>query len=87
MGEAAQAVIGATGQDPREGATRSGQDVEAELRDVIMTATVALRALAPGAAAVLARPVRGVAACPHAPRSPRPGQESRGMAGRQRVAE
>ncbi|MFE3943755.1 hypothetical protein ACFXPV_18075 [Streptomyces sp. NPDC059118] len=58
-----------------------------ELRDVIVTATVALRALTPGAAAVLARHVRGVTARPHTPRSPRPGQESRGMAGRQRVAE
>jgi hypothetical protein len=34
VGETAQAVIGATGQNPRKGTTHTWQDVEAELCDV-----------------------------------------------------
>jgi NTP pyrophosphatase (non-canonical NTP hydrolase) len=47
VGEAAQAVIGATGQNPRKGVTHSWQDVESELCDVVITALVALRTLTP----------------------------------------
>ncbi|MEU2429980.1 MazG-like family protein [Streptomyces sp. NPDC007861] len=49
VGEVAQAVIGATGQNPRKGTTHSWQDVESELCDVIVTAMVALRTLNPDA--------------------------------------
>ncbi|MFF3844114.1 MazG-like family protein [Streptomyces sp. NPDC002328] len=47
VGEAAQAVIGATGRNPRKGATHTWEDVEAELCDVAITALVALRTLTP----------------------------------------
>ncbi|MFD5189220.1 MazG-like family protein [Streptomyces sp. NPDC058357] len=70
VGEVAQAVIGATGQNPRKGAAHSWQDVEAELRDVIVTAMVAPRTLTSDAAAVPDRHVRGVAARPRAPLAP-----------------
>ncbi|MDH2393196.1 MULTISPECIES: MazG-like family protein [Streptomyces] len=49
VGEVAQAVIGATGQNPRKGTTHSWADVESELCDVIITAMVALRTLTPKA--------------------------------------
>ncbi|MFE6662406.1 MazG-like family protein [Streptomyces sp. NPDC057697] len=81
VGEVAQAVIGATGQNPRKGATHSWQDVEAELCDVIVTAMVALRTLTPDAPAVLDRHVRGVAARPRVPSTPsRPGTTGHGDA-------
>lgn len=70
VGEVAQAVIGATGQNPRKGASHSWQDVEAELCDVIVTAMVALRTLTPDAAAVFDRHVRRVAARPRSPLDP-----------------
>ncbi len=54
VGEAAQAVIGATGQNPRKGTTHTWQDVEAELCDVVITALVALRTLTPEARTVFA---------------------------------
>jgi NTP pyrophosphatase (non-canonical NTP hydrolase) len=54
VGEVAQAVIGAKGQNPRKGTTHSWQDVESELCDVIITAMVALRTLTPDAAEVFA---------------------------------
>ncbi|MEW2291413.1 MazG-like family protein [Streptomyces sp. NPDC006743] len=54
VGEAAQAVIGATGQNPRKGTTHTWQDVEAELCDVVITAMVALRTLTPDAGEVFA---------------------------------
>lgn len=47
VGEVAQAVIGATGQNPRKGTTHSWEDVQAELCDVVITALVALRTLTP----------------------------------------
>lgn len=47
VGEAAQAVIGATGQNPRKGVTHDWDDVQAELCDVVITALVALRTLTP----------------------------------------
>ncbi|GHD83749.1 MazG-like family protein [Streptomyces naganishii] len=49
VGEVAQAVIGATGQNPRKGRTHTWTDVESELCDVIITALVALRTLTPEA--------------------------------------
>ncbi|MEZ7006155.1 MazG-like family protein [Streptomyces sp. AD55] len=62
VGEAAQAVIGATGQNPRKGVTHTWQDVEAELCDVALTALVALRTLTPEAPEVFARHLSGVTA-------------------------
>ncbi|WP_030563953.1 MazG-like family protein [Streptomyces aureocirculatus] len=47
VGEVAQAVIGATGQNPRKGTTHSWEDVQSELCDVVITALVALRTLTP----------------------------------------
>ncbi|WP_329121182.1 MazG-like family protein [Streptomyces sp. NBC_01353] len=61
VGEVAQAVIGATGQNPRKGTSHTWQDVEAELCDVIITAMVALRTLTPDASEVFAGHVRRVA--------------------------
>ncbi|MET9619463.1 MULTISPECIES: MazG-like family protein [unclassified Streptomyces] len=61
VGEVAQAVIGATGQNPRKGTSHSWQDVEAELSDVIITAMVALRTLTPEAGDVFAGHLRRVA--------------------------
>ncbi|MET9143621.1 MazG-like family protein [Streptomyces sp. NPDC004042] len=55
VGEAAQAVIGATGQNPRKGTTHTWQDVESELCDVVITALVALRTLTPDAEEVFGR--------------------------------
>jgi NTP pyrophosphatase (non-canonical NTP hydrolase) len=49
VGEVAQAVIGATGQNPRKGTTHDWEDVQAELCDVVITALVALRTLTPEA--------------------------------------
>ncbi|MEV6203953.1 MazG-like family protein [Streptomyces sp. NPDC051771] len=62
VGEAAQAVIGATGQNPRKGNSHTWEDVEAELCDVVITAMVALRTLTPDASAVFARHLNRVAA-------------------------
>ncbi|WMX47358.1 MazG-like family protein [Streptomyces roseicoloratus] len=62
VGEAAQAVIGARGVNPRKGHSHGWQDVEAELCDVIITAMVALRTLTPTAPEVFARHVERVAA-------------------------
>ncbi|MFD4601714.1 MazG-like family protein [Streptomyces sp. NPDC058464] len=52
VGEVAQAVIGATGQNPRKGVTHTWEDVQGELCDVVITALVALRTLTPDAAGV-----------------------------------
>ncbi|MFF1375654.1 MazG-like family protein [Streptomyces sp. NPDC058308] len=60
VGEVAQAVIGATGQNPRKGTTHTWDDVQAELCDVVVTAMVALRTLTPDAADVLAAHLRRV---------------------------
>ncbi|MEU9608171.1 MazG-like family protein [Streptomyces sp. NPDC048057] len=57
VGETAQAVIGATGQNPRKGHSHTWRDVESELCDVILTAMVALRTLTPDAEAVFHRHV------------------------------
>ncbi|MFF8413981.1 MazG-like family protein [Streptomyces omiyaensis] len=61
VGEAAQAVIGATGQNPRKGTSHGWDDVRAELCDVVITAMVALRTLTPDAAAVFDAHLRRVA--------------------------
>jgi NTP pyrophosphatase (non-canonical NTP hydrolase) len=48
-GEVAQAVVGATGANPRKGQSHTWGDVESELCDVILTAMVALQTLTPTA--------------------------------------
>jgi NTP pyrophosphatase (non-canonical NTP hydrolase) len=55
VGEVAQAVIGATGQNPRKGVTHTWDDVQAELCDVVITALVALRTLTPDTQEVFTR--------------------------------
>ncbi|MER7936883.1 MULTISPECIES: MazG-like family protein [unclassified Streptomyces] len=67
VGEVAQAVIGATGQNPRKGVTHTWDDVRGELCDVVITALVALRTLTPDARQVFERHLAGVVA-----RSPGP---------------
>ncbi|WP_108986932.1 MazG-like family protein [Streptomyces coelicoflavus] len=62
VGEVAEAVIGATGQNPRKGVTHTWDDVEAELCDVVITALVALRTLTPEAREVFGRRLARVAA-------------------------
>ncbi|MET9912923.1 MazG-like family protein [Streptomyces sp. NPDC006476] len=47
VGEVAEAVLGATGQNPRKGASHTWDDVQAELCDVVITALIALRTLTP----------------------------------------
>ncbi|MBC7274612.1 MAG: hypothetical protein H5T76_38900 [Streptomyces sp.] len=47
VGEVAQAVIGATGQNPRKGTSHTWDDVRGELCDVVITALIALRTLTP----------------------------------------
>jgi len=54
VGEVSQAVIGATGQNPRKGVTHTWDDVQHELCDVIFAALVALRTLNPDARTVFA---------------------------------
>ncbi|MFJ8633707.1 MazG-like family protein [Streptomyces sp. NPDC093568] len=55
VGEVAEAVIGATGQNPRKGVTHTWEDVQGELCDVVITALVALRTLTPDAREVFTR--------------------------------
>jgi NTP pyrophosphatase (non-canonical NTP hydrolase) len=62
VGEVAEAVIGATGQNPRKGVTHTWQDVEAELCDVALTALIALRTLTPDARGVFEQHLERVAA-------------------------
>ncbi|WP_338778078.1 MazG-like family protein [Streptomyces sp. DG1A-41] len=61
VGEVAEAVIGATGQNPRKGVTHTWDDVQSELCDVVITALVALRTLTPQAREVFARHLERVA--------------------------
>ncbi|AZM78035.1 hypothetical protein D1J63_26220 [Streptomyces sp. KPB2] len=61
VGEVAEAVIGATGQNPRKGVTHTWDDVRAELCDVAITALVALRTLTPEAREVFGRHLAWVA--------------------------
>ena len=49
VGEVAQAVIGATGQNPRKSYTHDWNDVGNELCDVILAAMVALETIDPHA--------------------------------------
>ncbi|MBT2406957.1 MULTISPECIES: MazG-like family protein [unclassified Streptomyces] len=58
FGEAAQAVIGAKGTNPRKGNSHTWGDVEAEVADVIVTAMVALARMRPDAAAFFAEQLR-----------------------------
>ncbi|MFE2263918.1 MazG-like family protein [Streptomyces griseosporeus] len=79
VGETAQAVIGATGQNPRKGTTHSWDDVQAELCDVVFTALIALRTLTPDAREVFARHLDRVARRtlqPAAPPQPTPPEAS-----------
>lgn len=62
VGEVAQAVIGATGQNPRKGVTHTWEDVQGELCDVAITALVALRTLTPEAREVFTRHLAKVTA-------------------------
>ncbi|MCX4880393.1 MULTISPECIES: MazG-like family protein [unclassified Streptomyces] len=62
VGEVAQAVIGATGQNPRKGVTHTWEDVEGELCDVAITALVALRTLTPDTREVFTRHLEKVTA-------------------------
>ncbi|MEU3945150.1 MazG-like family protein [Streptomyces sp. NPDC029526] len=55
VGEVAQAVVGATGQNPRKGTTHTWDDVRSEVCDVALTALVTLRTLTPDAPEVFAR--------------------------------
>jgi NTP pyrophosphatase (non-canonical NTP hydrolase) len=55
VGEVAEAVIGATGQNPRKGVTHTWEDVQGELCDVVITALVALRTLTPDPSEVFTR--------------------------------
>ncbi|MBT2448573.1 MazG-like family protein [Streptomyces sp. ISL-43] len=58
FGEAAQAVIGAKGTNPRKGDSHTWSDVEAEVADVVITAMVALARMRPDAPAFLAEHLR-----------------------------
>ncbi|MGW1773767.1 MazG-like family protein [Streptomyces sp. NPDC002104] len=58
FGEAAQAVIGARGTNPRKGDSHTWGDVEAEVADVIVTAMVALARMRPDAPAFFAEHLR-----------------------------
>lgn len=60
VGEVAQAVIGATGQNPRKGITHTWDDVRSELCDVVITALVALHTLTPDAREVFMTHLAGV---------------------------
>ena len=62
VGEVAQAVIGATGQNPRKGVTHTWEEVQGELCDVVITALVALRTLTPDAREVFTRHLARVTA-------------------------
>jgi NTP pyrophosphatase (non-canonical NTP hydrolase) len=60
-GEVAEAVIGATGQNPRKGYSHSWENVQQELCDVIITTMVALTRLSPDPASAFARHLERVA--------------------------
>ncbi|MFJ9705697.1 MazG-like family protein [Streptomyces sp. NPDC101234] len=70
VGEVAEAVIGATGQNPRKGVTHTWEDVQGELCDVAITALVALRTLTPDAEEVFARHLARVTERPLGPAAP-----------------
>ncbi|MBT2453218.1 MULTISPECIES: MazG-like family protein [unclassified Streptomyces] len=60
FGEAAEAITGALGANPRKGNSHTWQDVEKELSDVIVTAMVALATITPEAEKVLDARVQGL---------------------------
>ncbi|GAA3788507.1 MazG-like family protein [Streptomyces coacervatus] len=62
VGEVAEAVIGATGQNPRKGISHTWEDVQGELCDVVITALVALRTLTPDTREVFTRHLAKVTA-------------------------
>ncbi|MGW0880429.1 MazG-like family protein [Streptomyces sp. NPDC002671] len=66
-GEVAQAVIGATGHNPRKGFSHTWDDVQAELCDVAITALVTLRSLTPDAREVFEAHLKGVRERPTTP--------------------
>ncbi|WP_129309447.1 MazG-like family protein [Streptomyces sp. L2] len=72
VGEVAEAVIGATGQNPRKGVTHTWDDVQSELCDVAITALVALRTLTPEARAVFEEHLSAVRQRPLGPRDQAP---------------
>jgi NTP pyrophosphatase (non-canonical NTP hydrolase) len=55
VGEVAEAVIGALGNNPRKGVSHTWEDVQGELCDVVITALVALRTLTPDTRDVFTR--------------------------------
>jgi NTP pyrophosphatase (non-canonical NTP hydrolase) len=59
-GEVAEAVIGATGQNPRKGRSHTWDDVQEELCDVIVTAMVALTRINPEARRLFADKLRRI---------------------------
>lgn len=71
VGEVAEAVIGATGQNPRKGVTHTWDDVQGELCDVVITALVALRTLTPDTREVFARHLSRVTERSLGPAGPR----------------
>jgi hypothetical protein len=70
VGEAAQAWISATGQNPRKGITHSRVDVAGELADVVMAALVAIASLGVNPGATLAARAEVVSTRIRAARSP-----------------
>ncbi|MGW1156861.1 MazG-like family protein [Streptomyces sp. NPDC002519] len=54
FGEAAQAVIGVKGTNPRKGTSHTWDDVHAEVADTVITGMVALARMRPDAAAYFA---------------------------------
>ncbi|MFC1420226.1 MazG-like family protein [Streptacidiphilus cavernicola] len=60
-GEVAEAVIGATGQNPRKGYSHTWDDVQEELCDVIVTAMVALTRINPDARKLFAGKLERIA--------------------------
>ncbi|MFJ8935727.1 MazG-like family protein [Streptomyces sp. NPDC102365] len=83
VGEVAEAVIGATGQNPRKGVSHTWDDVRAELCDVVITAAVALRTLSPDAREVFTTHLKRVTARSQAPvpAAPAPGPAGDGVLG------
>ncbi|KOV71062.1 MazG-like family protein [Streptomyces sp. MMG1121] len=67
VGEVAEAVIGATGDNPRKGFSHTWEDVQRELCDVAITALVALRSLTPQAQEVFEQHLKGVRERPLSP--------------------
>ncbi|MEU6890561.1 MazG-like family protein [Streptomyces sp. NPDC046557] len=55
FGEAAQAVIGVHGTNPRKGTSHTWEEVQAEVADTAITALVALARMRPDAAEFFAR--------------------------------